>query len=208
MDNGFENKEPSLKNEGVNELKETRSVWAELYGWIDYAVITVVCLLLVFVFLFRQVKIEGTSMVDTLEDDERVVMSDIFYTPKYGDIVVISSEVFDNVPIIKRVIATEGQWINIQGGKVYVGDSLDSMNDVSSDFVGNVKTEVSVGDISIYGSIEYPAQVPEGKVFVLGDNRTVSVDSRASVVGMVDERQILGKALFRVFPFGKFGSIY
>lgn len=207
MNNGFEKVESSEKS-NTKELKETRSVWAELYGWIDYAVITVLCLLFVFIFLFRQVKIEGGSMEKTLLDGERIVVSNVFYTPKYGDIVVISSEVYDNVPIIKRVIATEGQWVDIKDGHVYVGKDLGNMKKIGTEFVGDIKTDANVGDISIYGANEYPMLVPENKVFVLGDNRPVSVDSRCELIGMVDERQILGKALFRIYPFDKFGSIY
>ena len=95
------------------QMKETRSFWNEAYEWIDCAVITIIAILLVFTFLFNQVKIEGGSMNPTLMDEERVIVSDVLYTPEYGDIIVISSEVYDDTPIIKRVIATEGQWVDI-----------------------------------------------------------------------------------------------
>ena len=190
-----------------NKIKETKSVWAEAYEWIDSAVLTVMVLLLVFTFLFRQVKIDGNSMHPTLQNGERVIISDVFYTPQYGDIVVISSEVYGNVPIIKRVIATEGQWVDIYGGNVYVGDDGSNMFKVSDEFVGDAYTEDVVAS-GLLGYYNYPIQVPENHVFVLGDNRNVSLDSRTEVIGFIDCRQILGKALYRVYPVEKIGSLY
>ena len=189
-------------------VKQTKTGWTELYEWIDSAVITIMVILLAFTFLFRQVRIEGGSMLPTLQNAERVIVSDVFYTPEYGDIVVISSEVYDDIPIIKRVIATEGQWIDIHDGKVFVGNSKDNMKEVGSEFVGDILTETAVGSPEVYGEQKYPLQVPENHVFVLGDNRSVSLDSRTTVVGLIDQRQILGKALYRVFPFDNMGSIY
>ncbi len=195
------------ENRVTGKIKETKSFWFEAYEWIDSAIITVMVLLLVFTFLFRQVKIEGDSMNPTLVDGERVIVSDLFYTPEYGDIVVISSEIYDDVPIIKRVIATEGQWVEIYDGNVYVGDDRLKMYKVGDEFVGDVFTEDVIAE-GFYGSHEYPLQVPENHVFVLGDNRTVSLDSRTQVIGLIDCRQILGKAIYRVFPFDNMGSIY
>lgn len=190
-----------------NELKATKSLWAEIYEWVDCIVITVVCLLLIFTFVFRQVQIDGDSMKGTLLNGERVLVSDVFYTPENGDIVVISSEVYDNVPIIKRVIATEGQWVNIVDGKVFVGDSKETMQLIKEDYIGdNFTAEIIASDY--YGHHDYPLQVPHNKVFLMGDNREVSLDSRTQTIGFVDEKQILGKALYRVFPFSKIGSIY
>ncbi len=189
------------------KIKETKSIWTEAYEWIDSAVITIMVLLLVFTFLFRQVKIDGDSMHPTLQHGERIIVSDVFYTPEYGDIIVISSEVYDNVPIIKRVIATEGQWVEIVEGSVYVGESRLKMNKVSNEFVGDAYTEAVIAG-GYYGSFKYPLQVPEGHVFVLGDNRQVSLDSRTEAIGLIDNRQILGKALYRVYPFKKIGNIY
>ena len=197
-----------VEREVRKSVKQTKTFWAEAYEWIDSAVITIMVILLAFTFLFRQVRIEGGSMLPTLQNGERVIVSDVFYTPEYGDIVVISSEVYDNIPIIKRVIATEGQWVDIHDGKVFVGKSTENMKEVGSEFVGDIVTEVSVGAPDIYGVQTYPLQIPENHVFVLGDNRSVSLDSRTTVVGLIDQRQILGKALYRVFPFDNIGSIY
>ena len=143
----------SFKDNGQNvdvkkpsRVKETHSIWSEIYEWVDCAVITVVCILLLFTFVFRQVEIEGDSMKDTLFDGNRVIVSNVFYTPKYGDVVVISSEVYNNEPIIKRIIATGGQWIDIKAGVVYVGDTKDAMQPVGDEFVGDVYTTSTVGN--------------------------------------------------------------
>lgn len=200
-DNSFKN------SEAKKELKETKTLWSEIYEWVDCAVITVVCLLLIFTFAFRQVQIDGDSMKDTLLHKERVLVSNVFYTPKNGDIVVISSEIYDNVPIIKRVIATEGQWVNIVDGKVFVGDSKGGMQLLDEEYIDGKYTETVIAN-DYYGHFDFPLQVPENKVFLLGDNREVSLDSRTRAIGLVDENQILGKALYRVYPFEKIGSIY
>ena len=196
-------------NENSKEyvIKETRSLWKEVYDWVDCAVVTIVCVILLFTFVFRQVQIDGSSMSNTLEHGDRVIISDVFYTPKRGDVVVVSSEIYDNVPIIKRVIATEGQWVNITGGKVYVGESTDAMEVLYESYINGMKTEELIAG-GFYGAQKYPLQVPEGKVFLLGDNRAVSLDSRTTAIGLVDENHIIGKAIFRVYPFDKIGGIF
>lgn len=193
----------SISNE---KLTESRSVWNEIYDWVDSAVITVICLVMVFAFAIKQVRIDGGSMEMTLIDGQRVLVSDIGYTPSYGDIVVISSEVYDDKPIIKRVIATGGQWVNIENGDVFVGNSVDDMKAVGREFVGGVYTDRSINP-DAFKPLSYPLYVPEGKVFALGDNRTVSIDSRFAAIGLIDERDIIGKAVLRVYPFDKIGSI-
>lgn len=190
----------------TNIVKQTRSLWKEVFDWVDCAVVTIICVILLFTFVFRQVQIDGSSMSNTLEHGDRIIISNIFYTPKKGDVVVVSSEIYDNVPIIKRVIATEGQWISITGGKVYVGESTDAMEALQEVYIGGMQTEELVAG-GFYGSHEYPLQVPKGKVFLLGDNRAVSLDSRTTAVGLVDVRHIVGKAICRVYPFNKIGSI-
>ncbi len=188
------------------EIKETKSVWAEIFEWVDCAVITVLVILLLFTFVFKQVQVDGTSMNDTLQNKERVIVSDVFYKPKYGDIVVVSNEVYGDIPLIKRVIATEGQWVKIADGMVYVGDTEDSLEPKGNEFSSDPRTEAIVSVLEGYH--EYPLQVPAGTVFLLGDNRSISLDSRTKSVGFVDEEQILGKAIYRVYPFDKLGSIY
>ncbi len=151
-----------------------------------------VAFLLVFMLLFRIVVVSGPSMKQTLlHGDYLLLINNIFYQePKQGDIVVVGKEAYkDGEPIIKRVIATEGQWVDIDfaAGVVYVnGTALDEP-------YTNTPTNLDEG-------VSFPLQVRDGCVFVLGDNRNESKDSRSLEIGQVDKREILGKAIFLFLP--------
>ena len=190
---------------------ENKQFKRDLFDWIEVLVHAILAVVLCFSFLFRIATIDGDSMMNTLVEGERVVINNIFYTPKAGDIVVISrnkqNDVYDNnpqdKPIIKRIIATEGQSVDIdfEQGIVYVdGVELDEPY---------TKPMQPYEKYAKY-DIQFPVTVDEGCVFVLGDNRPVSLDSRSSQIGeygMIDTRYILGHAVFRVFPFNKIGKI-
>ena len=159
----------------------------------DFTAVIVVVMLLFFLF-FRIIVVSGPSMNDTLEHgDTLLLVSRVFYhDPKPGDIVVASKESFrDGEPIIKRIIATEGQKVDIdfKTGEVYVDDVL---LDESAYIKGST---INNPDL-----MKFPIIVKEGHVFVMGDNRENSRDSRSKDIGQIDERQILGKALFLIFP--------
>ena len=193
------------------------SAFPMLFEGLDVIVTAMIAVIIVFIFIFKIPTIDGSSMNDTLFNGERVVISDLFYEPKYGDIVVISRN-FENtskqinqqqMPIIKRVIATEGQQVNIvyeadgtgrEVGTVYVdGVALDEP------YIKEPMDRTRNG-----GDVVFPVTVPENCIFVLGDNRNDSKDSRYLSIGdggMIDKRYVMGKALFRVFPFNKFGKI-
>ena len=161
-------------------------------------------LILVFLLLFRVVVVSGTSMNNTLLDgDYLLLLSSTFYqNPQYGDIIVASKESFDNgAPIVKRVIAIEGQWVNIdfKNGVVYVGDSRDHMLPLEEPYT-LTPTTVSEG-------VTFPLQVSEGCLFVMGDNRNDSLDSRSQNIGQVNTKNILGKAMFRIYPFNSIGGL-
>lgn len=195
----------------VEQTDESRQFKKDLFDWIEILVHAILAVVLCFSFIFRIATIDGNSMMDTLLDGERVIINNMFYTPKVGDIVVISrnkqNDVYDNnpqdKPIIKRIIATEGQTVNIDfdAGVVYVdGVMLDEP----------YTKEMQPYEKYAKYDIEFPVTVDEGCVFVLGDNRPVSLDSRSSQIGeygMVDTRYILGHAIFRIFPFNKIGKI-
>ena len=161
-----------------------------------YLLVTVVIVLLL---IFRVVIVSGSSMYDSLiHGDLLLLLSNTFYTaPEYGDIIVLSTESFDNgTPIVKRVIATEGQTVDIdfEMGIVYVdGAALD-------EHYTHTPTNTS-------GGTQFPLTVEEGCVFVLGDNRNESRDSRYPEIGQVDKREILGKAILLMMPgSGKYGT--
>ncbi len=153
--------------------------------------------LVVLLIFFRIVVVSGPSMKDTLVDgDNLLILSSTFYkNPEYGDIVIISKKSFENgEPIIKRVIATENQWIHIDfsAGIVYVGEDLQSMKPLQEDYT---RTPTTLPE-----GMQFPLQVPDGCVFVMGDNRNDSKDSRSLEIGIIDNREIIGKAFFLVFP--------
>ena len=178
--------EPS---EEKKEDKKQESVLSYLHD----LVFGLVAILLVFMLLFRGVVVSGPSMQNTLVDGDYVILlSNTFYqNPKQGDIIVASKESFkDGEPIIKRVIATEGQKVDIdfEAGIVYVDDvALDEPY---------TKTLTNF----IYETLSFPLVVDEGCVFVMGDNRNDSLDSRSPSIGLIDCREIVGKAIFLVLP--------
>ena len=179
-----------------------------LFDWVDILVTSVIAVVIIFTFLFRVVTIEGDSMLDTLQNGEKVIISNIAYTPKQGDIVVISRNTNNSLdsetyaePIIKRVIAVAGQTVDIdyEQGIVYVdGVALEE------DYTRTLTT------IKHDNEIDFPAYVPENCIFVMGDNRNYSLDSRSEFIGdngMIDIRYVLGKAVYRVFPLDKLGGL-
>ncbi len=190
-----------------NNSKKSFSFKDELFDWLEILITAIIILVVLFSFVFKTVTIEGRSMQDTLRQGEVVVISKLGYKPQRGDIVVISrnannllSNTDGNKPIIKRIIATQGQVVDIdfKSGRVYV-DGVALIEDYT-------KTATN-----LRGDIDFPVVVKEGCVFVMGDNRNDSTDSRNSSIGdngMVDTRHILGKALFRVFPINSFGGLY
>ena len=197
----MENKE---QNKFINDEKIRKSLWE----WLETIVISCLIVVFIFTFIFRVVGIDGDSMLDTLVDKDRVIVSNMFYTPKQGDIVVISRNYNNDLldtsdassPIIKRVIATAGQTVNI--------DFVSGIVFVDGEPLNETYTKTPTNQP---GDIEFPVTVPDNCVFVLGDNRNESLDSRFSWIGdygMIDTRYILGKALFRIFPFNKIGGIY
>ena len=148
--------------------------------------------LLVVMLLFRIVIVSGPSMMQTLQNGDRlIVLSNAVYkNPKAGDIIVASKDSFkDGEPIIKRVIATEGQKVDIdfKTGLVYVDDKV-----LYEPYI-NTPT-------NLYEGVDFPLIVDEGCLFVMGDNRNDSKDSRSVEIGLIDRREILGKAIFLVIP--------
>lgn len=192
--------------------QENRSLVHEVYEWMDAVIAAIVAVVLIFTFLFRVVGVEGKSMLNTLYNFDKVIISDLMFEPEYGDIVVISrnylnDETIDkenqNEPIIKRVIAVGGQTIDIDKdtGEVTVdGAGLNEKPYLEKEDGYISKTDPKT-------NFEFPLVVPEDHIFVMGDNREHSLDSRSSEIGMVDKRYVLGHAVLRVWPLSSFGSL-
>ena len=174
-----------------------KKIFKEVYDWLESAVMAVIFVVLLFTFIGRTSVVSGKSMIQTLQNGEMLVISRLGGQFEQGDIVVATKPYSHNEPIIKRIIATEGQTVDIDFNKglVYVnGDLLD-------------EPYVNTPTNRKYDQ-KFPVIVPEGHVFLLGDNRNGSYDSRAEEIGFVDERYIMGKAYFRVLPFDKFTALY
>lgn len=175
------------------------------FDWVESLIIAIVVVGVIFTFIFRIVTVSGTSMFPNLQNSDRIVVSSWFYTPQQGDVVVLKKTVGLDEAIVKRVIATEGQtvYIDYNAGDVYVdGQRLDE-----TEYLGEMKTYRPQTSDVLIDMPEGGLTVPEGHIFVLGDNRDVSLDSRYEKVGMVDVRYILGKAQFTLFPFNRFGFV-
>ena len=181
------------KKKQKQECEEAKLSWSQRLVVDFHDLVHVLAVfMLVYMLLFRVVVVVGPSMYHTLVDGDRLVLvSNVFYqNPKQGDVIVASKESFrDGECIIKRVIATEGQTVDIdfQLGVVYV-DGVALQEDYTY-----TMTNLDEG-------MKFPLTVPEGCVFAMGDNRNASLDSRNPQVGFIDEREILGKAVFLMVP--------
>ncbi len=190
------------KKEEVKAAAETaeQSKSGELFDWLQCIVFALIACILVFLFLGRTVGVIGGSMENTLHEGERLVISKLFYTPEYGDIVVLRQESFRNEPIVKRVIATEGQTVDIDFENcLVIVDGVPLDEPYTKDY----------GNYMYYDQQDFDGEitVPEGCVFVMGDNRNGSTDSRTDSIGCVDARKILGRVIFRIAPLDKIGFV-
>ncbi len=183
----------------VEDSKKEKSTFNDVIEWLEAVAIAVMVVLLVFTFVLRQVVVEGDSMFPTLENGDRLLITHLFYTPKQGDIIVVNCEGENklNKTIIKRVIATEGQEVNIDFENAVV--TVDGVA-LEEDYINALTTRND-------GAFKYPVTVPENCVFVMGDNRNHSTDSRSPEVGFLSVDDVLGKAFFRLTPFNKIGFI-
>lgn len=182
------------------KLTKEESFKLDLYFWLQALVMALVSLILVFTFVGRIIGVDGQSMVPTLHHRDMLLLQSIGYTPKQGDVVVLTKE-FATVdqPIVKRVIATGGQTVDID----YATGTVTVDGVVLDEPYINERMQVPV---SQHETITH-VTVPEGSIFVMGDNRNHSSDSRDERLGTVDERYVLGRALWVLLPFRSFGPI-
>ncbi len=183
--------EMRFTNKKTEDKKKTNLM---IYDMLSIVMTSFIIISLVFVFAFRLVGVVGSSMTNTLQEgDWLITVQKASY--ESGDIVVITQPNYFNEPLIKRVIAKGGQTVDIDfpSGTVFVdGEPIDEP----------YKKEQFI--IPKLDDVEFPYKVPEGHLFCMGDNRNGSTDSRSNLIGPLDERYVLGKAVIRVLPFNDF----
>lgn len=185
--------ENSTENNESNDKKKNETKLPFSYDAVGVICSAVTVIMILFTFVFRFVGVNGPSMQPTLYDGDWLIVTAIKPHFEYGDIIISTQPNILNEPIVKRVIATGGQKVDIDfsTGSVYVDGKLLEEKYI----MGN-----TTGSEGFSGS----AVVPEGKLFVMGDNRQNSTDSRSEIIGFIDERYIVGKAKMRVFPTQNF----
>ncbi|MBQ4054951.1 MAG: signal peptidase I [Clostridia bacterium] len=181
------------------KVKGGNALVKNIFEWIELFAVSVAVVMIVLVCFGRHSPVIGASMNETLQEDDLLIISDLFYKPAQGDIIVFASkETTYEKPYVKRIIATEGQTVdyNPSTNEVYVDGKL--LNETYATYKGTQRSFYS-------NTITYPYVVPEGHVFVMGDNRWNSNDSRS--IGAVDERTIIGRVVLRLFPFDHLGAV-
>lgn len=194
MNEAIEEKNPEKESEVSSTAKGC-------YEWMEEIITGIISVVMIFTFIFRIVTVSGLSMYPNFHNGDRLVVTNSFQSLHQGDVVIVVNVL--NEPIIKRVIATQGQTVNINfdTGIVYVdGKPVDERK-------FGIKNGITRQTFAPEPMLQFPQKVPEGCVFVLGDNRPLSEDSRYCAVGMIDTRNVLGKAKFFIYPFDRFGKV-
>ena len=177
------------------------------FDWIKSILVSFAAVIFVFTVLFRGSTVVGRSMMNTLHNGERVIISRFLYTPKIGDIVVLHSPTYKDGEefLIKRIIALGGQTvkINFRTWEVWVDGELLAESYVARDGSSYMISESLVPDEN--GEVVFT--VEENHVFVMGDNRNDSLDSRSDQIGQIDQQYILGKVILRYLPISEFGPV-
>ncbi len=169
----------------------------ECYEWVQCVVVALVACILLFTFFGRVIDVVGHSMENTFQNADKVITTRLAGDYKQGDVVVLQKDSYDQKPIIKRVIAVGGQTIDIDfdAGIVYID--------------GEPLIEPYVKELTYEReSFSGPVYVPEGCIWVMGDNRNNSQDSRYFAIGCVDTRCVIGKVVLRLWPLNKIGRAF
>lgn len=177
-----------------NKSQSFRLVW--IYGWLQPLIFALAVLIFATTFFGRIIGVDGSSMFPTLHDHDMLVLQSIGYKPTQGDIVVLTQRSFSDQPIVKRVIATGGQTVDVDY-------DANTVTVTGRDGARTVLDEPYLGEPMRRPALLSNAhiEVPEGSICVLGDNRNNSTDSRSPSVGTVDERCVLGRAVMILLPF-------
>lgn len=187
----------TVNKDTKKDKKAKNSFHLSLYDLVSIVMSAFIIIAVVFAFVFRLVGVSGFSMTNTLQDNDWLLTVSK-QTYERGDIVVITEPNYFNEPLIKRVIAKGGETVDIDytTSTVYVDGVALQEPYTRDDYI-----------LPKLDDIEFPYTVPEGHIFCMGDNRNGSTDSRSNLIGPLDERYVLGKAVIRILPFGDF-NIY
>lgn len=199
------NNEEFVQETPVEETQAPKkNIWKEILDWVVSIAVAIVIALVIRNYVFTLVRVDGASMDPTLAHGDTLFTRIIGYTPAQGDIVIFHPPISEtdrkpnkDTAYVKRVIALEGQEVDITPEGVTVDGEL-----LEEDYI------LEEMNVIVPNSIEYPFVVPEDTIFVLGDNRNNSHDSRSKDVGAVPLENIIGKAHIRLLPFSTFGSLY
>ena len=208
IDNGpIEEPIPTQSSSETDSSAVRKKMLKNTYEWLEIICVAIALMLVIFMFVFRMVEVDGQSMMNTLHHKDRLIISNAFYTPKPGDIVVIvtDSGKYANAPLIKRIIATEGQTIELDtvNWKIFITEKDGTKHELDESLYDSLINRNNK-DME-HGMVQYPYTVPEGCVFVMGDNRNHSDDSRN--LGAIDVDNIVGRVILRVLPFDQFGNV-
>lgn len=178
----------------VSSSKERLALGDYLFDWLQCIVFALLLVIAVFTFIGKPMEVNQVSMNPTLWEGDRLIVSDMLYTPDNGDIVVFAKNTYEEgTPLVKRIIATAGQTIDIDPNNGIV----------TVDNVALNEPYIAEPTKTIF-DVEFPLTVPEGYVFAMGDNRNHSKDSRFSTIGLVDTREILGRVIAVIMPASHF----
>lgn len=184
------------KNEAVSEKEPVKAI---IYDWLEVISFSIAIVLFIFTFVGRLTTVDGDSMYPTLKHKEHLIISNLFYEPAQGDIVVVQEQNgFFSGPIVKRIIAKGGQTVkfDFENWKVWVDGELLEEDYINYQPWTSMKSDGCPEELT----------VPEGYLFVMGDNRNGSTDSRnMAIVGFVSEDEVMGRVILRVT--GRFGKV-
>ncbi len=169
----------------------------EVIEWVQAIVLALVIALFIRTFIFSLIKVQGNSMLPTLHNNDRLVVVRLMYKPKQGDVVIFRPPLHKDTPYVKRVIALPGQTVDIDFQKHQVIIDGEIQNE---DYINELTTNP--------GNVSFPQTVPDDTIFVLGDNRNNSRDSRHIDVGMIPYKAIMGRAVFRIWPLNNIGILH
>lgn len=199
----------------VQTKKELGSYANEVFDWLESILMGIIAIVIIFTFFVRVNTVSGPSMNPTLTNGEKLLVTDLFYTPAYNDIVIIQAANLVNEngelgkPIVKRVIGLPGDIIKIDfdNGVVYRNGSALKIEDIDGYLYedGHKINDITTLQEDMPSNTEI--QIPDGCYFVMGDNRNDSLDSRSAMVGIIQREYIAGKAVFAILPFDRFGAL-